>query len=90
MAECGCSEMLRLDGREELFRRFEQWGEKIEQSISDEELVLHVFQIFGEVGVAALDGDFSFVLWDSKEQKLSGFRDLTGSRSFFIVRAATR
>lgn len=74
---------VRLDGRKELFRRFEQWGEKIEQSISDEELVLHVFQIFGEVGVAALDGDFSFVLWDSKEQKLSGFRDLTGSRSFF-------
>jgi len=36
-----------LDGREELFRAFfEQWGEKIEQSISDEELVLHVFQIF--------------------------------------------
>jgi asparagine synthase (glutamine-hydrolysing) len=74
---------VRLDGREELFRRFEQRGEKVEQTISDEELLLHVFQIFGEAGVAALDGDFSVVLWDSKKKKLSGFRDLTGGKSFF-------
>ena len=74
---------VRLDGREDLLRRFEERGEKIESSISDEELVLHVFQIFGENGIAALDGDFSFVLWDAREKKLAGFRDLTGSKSFF-------
>ena len=74
---------VRLDGREELFRRFEQRGEDFEQTISDEELVLHVFQVFGEAAVAGLDGDFSFVLWDSEKKKLLGFRDLTGSRSFF-------
>ena len=74
---------VRLDGREELFRRLEQSGEKVEQTISDEELLVHLFQIFGEAGVAALDGDFSFVLWDSRKKKLSGFRDLTGGKGLF-------
>jgi len=74
---------VRLDGREELFRHFGQRGETVEPSLSDEELVLHVFHALGEAGVAALHGDFSFVLWDSKKKKLSGYRDLTGSKSFF-------
>lgn len=74
---------VRLDGRDELLRRFEKRGERVEPAISDEELVLHVFQIFGESGVAALDGDFSFVLWDAKKKKIAGFRDLTGSKPFF-------
>src|SRR5262249_22139168 len=43
---------VRLDGRDELLRRFEKRGEKLEPGISDEELVLHVFQIFGENGIA--------------------------------------
>src|SRR5262249_35461517 len=71
---------VRLDGREELLRRFEERGEIVERTISDEELILHVFQIFGEDGLAALDGDFSFVLWDSRKKKVTGFRDLTGSK----------
>lgn len=74
---------IRLDGRDELLLRFEKRGEKVEASISDEELVLHMFQIFGENGVAALDGDFSFILWDTRKKKLTGFRDLTGSKPIF-------
>jgi len=76
---------VRLDGRDELLRRFKKRGERVEPSISDEELVLHVFQIFGENGIAGLDGDFSFVLWDTGKKKLVGFRDLTGSKPFFYL-----
>src|SRR5215468_4289767 len=76
---------VRLDGRDELLRRFKKRGERVEPSISDEELVLHVFQIFGENGIAGLDGDFSFVLWDTGKKKLAGFRDLTGSKPFFYL-----
>ena len=76
---------VRLDGREELLRRFEKRGERIEPGISDEELVLHVFQIFGENAIAALDGDFSFILWDTRKKRLAGFRDLTGSKPFFYL-----
>jgi asparagine synthase (glutamine-hydrolysing) len=35
--------------------------------------------------VAELDGDYSIVLWDSKNKKLLGFRDLTGSKPFFYL-----
>src|SRR5215475_3584651 len=74
---------VRLDGRDEIFRRLEQYGEKLEGTLTDEELILHTFQIFGEEAIAALDGDFSFILWDSQHEKLLGFRDLTGNKPFF-------
>ncbi len=74
---------VRLDGRGEVIRKLEQSGERIEGAAPDEFLVLHVFHSFGEAGVAALDGDFSFVLWDERSRKLCGFRDLTGAKPFF-------
>src|SRR5882672_92075 len=74
---------VRLDGREGVIRRIEQTGKKIESNTSDEALVLHVLHASGESGVAALDGDFSFVLWDERAKKLCGFRDLTGGKPFF-------
>jgi len=74
---------VRLDGRKELIARLVQSGEGIERTSTDEELVLHAFQTFGEDGVAALDGDYSFVLWDARNKKLSGFRDTTGAKPFF-------
>src|SRR5262249_16543369 len=43
---------VRLDGRDELLQRFEKRGETVERSISDEELILNVFQTFGESGAA--------------------------------------
>ena len=74
---------VRLDGRDELIRRFAQRGEKLASSVTDEELVLHTLHAFGEKGVAELDGDYSFILWDAKKKALTGFRDLTGSKPFF-------
>jgi asparagine synthase (glutamine-hydrolysing) len=76
---------VRLDERDELIRRLEQKGEKFGEAISDEELVLRVFRLFGESGVAELDGDYSFVIWDATRKKLFGFRDLTGSKPFFYA-----
>jgi asparagine synthase (glutamine-hydrolysing) len=76
---------VRLDGREELIRRFEQKGERFRETISDEELVLQTFRMFGESGIVQLDGDYSFVLWDATRKRLLGFRDLTGSKPFFYV-----
>ncbi|HWZ98162.1 MAG TPA: asparagine synthase-related protein [Candidatus Dormibacteraeota bacterium] len=74
---------VRLDGREELIRQLEQQGEKVEITAADEALILHTFHAFGEDGIAKLDGDFSFVLWDERSKKLSGFRDLTGAKPLF-------
>lgn len=74
---------VRLDGREDLLGRFLQRGEAIGRTSTDEELVLHAYQIFGENGVAGLDGDYSFVLWDTRKKKLLGFRDAMGAKPFF-------
>lgn len=74
---------VRLDGRDDLIRRFAQRGEKLAGSVTDEELVLHTLHAFGEPGIAELDGDYSFVLWDAKKKVLTAFRDLTGSKPFF-------
>lgn len=79
---------VRLDGREELIRRFEQTGEKFAEAISDEEIVLRVFRTLGERSIAELDGDYSFVIWDTTRKRLLGFRDLTGSRPFFYAASA--
>jgi asparagine synthase (glutamine-hydrolysing) len=78
---------VRLDGREETIRWLEQRGEKLGRECSEEELVLHVFRSGGESAITALDGDFSFVLFDADKKKLLGFRDLTGSKPFFYLLA---
>jgi len=74
---------VRLDGREEAIRWLEQRGEKLGRECSEEELVLHVFRSGGESAITALDGDFSFVLFDAEKKKLLGIRDMTGSKPFF-------
>jgi asparagine synthase (glutamine-hydrolysing) len=38
---------------------------------------------FGVESLPELDGDFSFVLWNSRDRIFRGFRDLTGARPFF-------
>jgi asparagine synthase (glutamine-hydrolysing) len=73
----------RCDGRDELRRKLSQHGVELPASASSEQLVLHYFAKFGEAGLPELDGDFSFVLWNSRERKLIAFRDLTGPRPFF-------
>src|SRR5215813_6765641 len=74
---------IRLDGREALFRKFAQRGEQVESTITNEDLLLHVYQVLGEDATAELDGDYSCALLDSKKKRLVAFRDATGSKAFF-------
>jgi asparagine synthase (glutamine-hydrolysing) len=76
---------VRLDGREETIGQLRQQGEEPESGCPDEEIVLRAFQCEGECAITALDGDFSFLLWDAEKQELLGFRDLTGSKPFFYA-----
>jgi asparagine synthase (glutamine-hydrolysing) len=76
---------VRLDGREKAIQQLREQGEVLNSGCTDEELVLRAFQSEGEGAVIALDGDFSFVLWDVEKKKLLGFRDLTGSKPFFYA-----
>jgi len=74
---------VRLDGRDEVIRKLGQQGIAVQLSATEEELVLHFVLRFGAQALHELDGDFSFVLWNSRKRKLTAFRDLTGARPFF-------
>ena len=73
----------RCDGREELKRQLEQLGLKIADDATSEQFILHAFSKFGQTGLSELHGDFSFVLWNQRQRKITAYRDLTGQRPFF-------
>jgi asparagine synthase (glutamine-hydrolysing) len=79
---------VRLDGRDDLQRKLEQHGASIPSAATDEELILHAFQIWGEQSLPDLIGDYAFALWDSLARQLLCLRDLIGSRPFFFAQVA--
>ena len=79
---------VRLDGRDEVRRQLEQSGDSITTDVTDEELILHVWRRWGQDGLAKLEGDLSFALWDATERRLWCVRDLMGARPFFYAQSA--
>jgi asparagine synthase (glutamine-hydrolysing) len=73
----------RIDGRDDVIRKLLPHDPVVSARTSDEELVLRFVQRFGVEALPELDGDFSFILWNSCERRLLAFRDLTGARPFF-------
>jgi asparagine synthase (glutamine-hydrolysing) len=59
------------------------------QSDSDAELMLHLFEEYGEDFVRHINGSFNLAIWDSKERRLFVFRDRYGSRPFYYYRTET-
>jgi asparagine synthase (glutamine-hydrolysing) len=78
----------RLDGREDLRRRLEQYGEKAPANASNEELILRAWRQWAEKSFEVLLGDFAFVLWDEEAKHLWCVRDLMGAKPFFYARTA--
>jgi asparagine synthase (glutamine-hydrolysing) len=78
---------VRLDGRDDLRRKLEQHGEAIAADVTDEELVLRAWRLWGEEGIAELIGDYAFALWDAEARCLRCWRDLMGARPFFYAHA---
>lgn len=72
-----------LDNRSELFERLGvKQGRR--QEMTDSELILLAYDKWGGEAASYLIGDFAFVIWDSKRQRLYGARDMTGSRTLYI------
>lgn len=53
---------------------------------SDAELILAAYERWDLEGVAHLEGDFAFVLWDASRGRLIAARDFTGHRNIFVAR----
>jgi len=79
---------VRLDARDDLRRQLEQAGESLPPDVTDEELILRAWRQWGKDGLAKLNGDLSFALWDGTERRLCCVRDLMGARPFFYAHSA--
>ena len=70
----------RIDGREELIQKLQLIG-----SPTDDELILHAYETWGEDCVKHLIGDFAFVIWDGRLQRFFCARDHFGVKPFFYT-----
>lgn len=69
-----------IDNRAELFQKLAIHQAK-QPYITDSELILLSYSHWGEDCVQYLIGDFAFVIWDQKEEKLFVARDHRGART---------
>ncbi len=76
---------VRLDAREDLFRKLSGSFHATARNPTDEELLLHAWKEWGESSLEHLLRDFSFALWDNKEKQLWCARDFIGSHPFFYA-----
>lgn len=73
----------RIDEWDDLRRKLEVKGETLSASVTDIELILRAYRVWGTACVDHLLGDFAFVIWDSREQCLLCARDHSGVKPFY-------
>jgi asparagine synthase (glutamine-hydrolysing) len=57
---------------------------------SDTEVILKLYEIYGEAAIPRLDGMFALAIWDECRGRLLLARDRTGKKPLFFVRDARR
>jgi asparagine synthase (glutamine-hydrolysing) len=78
----------RTDNRKELEKAVDGRGLEL-RNTSDVELVLRSYQVFGLDFAEKILGDFALVIWDGRERRLIGARDIVGENPFFYTRAGS-
>lgn len=73
----------------ELRRELEAQGHRF-YTQSDTEVIVHLFEQYGERFVEYLNGQFAIALWDTQRQTLVLARDRTGIRPLFYTESAGR
>jgi asparagine synthase (glutamine-hydrolysing) len=71
-----------IDNRDELFEKL-RIDIHMRKEIPDSLLILKAYQKWGEDCPKYLIGDFAFMIWDEKQQKLFGARDFSGGRTLY-------
>lgn len=74
---------VRLDARNELIRALREKELGATEEVSDEELMLLAWSVWGEGALAKFLGDYSFAIWDASQNTLFCARDFCGARPFF-------
>ncbi|MBD3107667.1 asparagine synthetase B [Bacillus sp. AGMB 02131] len=78
-----------IDNRKELFELLQIENSK-RKIIPDSQLILLAYSKWGEDSPKYLVGDFAYIIWDEREQKLFGARDFSGSRTLYYYQDYTR
>lgn len=74
-----------IDNREELFEKLQV--ERTKQKIMpDSQLILLAYYKWGEESPKHLVGDFAYMIWDERNQKIFGARDFSGSRTLYYYK----
>lgn len=81
---------IRLDARGDLTRSLKAEGCVVPSDVSDVELLLYAYQIWGQACVQHLQGDFAFAIWDASCQQLFCGRDHFGIKLFYYTRVGDR
>ncbi|NQX66751.1 lasso peptide isopeptide bond-forming cyclase [Paenibacillus alba] len=71
-----------IDNRDELFQLL-QVEPSLRNSMSDSELIMRSYQKWERDAPNYLVGDFAFMIWDERNQRLFGARDFSGSRTLY-------
>ncbi|RDI45694.1 asparagine synthase-related protein [Falsibacillus pallidus] len=74
-----------IDNRAELFEML-QIDKDERKSMPDSKLILLAYSKWGEETPKHLIGDFAFMIWDEKNQKLFGARDFSGTRTLYYYK----
>ena len=69
----------------QLRSELEQLGHRFRTS-SDTEVIVHLYEQYGDSCVTRLRGMFGFVLWDRNQQRLLGARDHFGIKPFYYYK----
>jgi asparagine synthase (glutamine-hydrolysing) len=76
----------RVDGRSELIQKLIAKGCDVSAAVSDVELILHAYHVWGEECLQHLIGDFAFAIWDGRRKRLFCARDHLGVKPFYYAR----
>jgi asparagine synthase (glutamine-hydrolysing) len=74
---------LRVDGRKELLQQLSQNDTPVENDATSEELLLRAWEKWSATCLERVIGEFSFALWDAREETLWCARDFIGIRPFY-------
>ena len=75
----------RIDARQDLIAALRSHAYDVASDVSDVELVLHSYFVWGESCIEHLLGDFAFGIWDARRQSLFCARDQMGIKQFYYA-----
>jgi asparagine synthase (glutamine-hydrolysing) len=73
----------RIDAQGDLLSKLRNAGRSVDGLLSDAELILHAYEVWGVECTQYLFGDFAFVVWDERAQRLLAARDRFGVRPLY-------